>query len=240
MLRYVMVAVILAPLLIAEPASACPPTPRPCVGYNYAGQRTGIVVTGIWTYFDTPPVTVIDSGSQVAHWIGKANANLTQWLQTGWIVYCGGGCSNQWFYVEYVDYAGSHSIPTVWGTASGTIEYAVWGDASGGSDGIGPYFNNYVNMNSGPGSSPTWTSRLTDLWHPNTDANGEVYNNTSTPEDIGDGHFGRGPGFDFLDLAAYDGSGTIWSLWDTRTTPQFAFDYNYEQFVQWYHFRIWR
>ncbi len=237
MLRYVMTIVVIVTLLIGQPGAAVTP------GYNYAGQRTGIVVTGIWTYIQTASLTITTNGSQVAHWIGKANGPVTQWQQTGWIQNCSWGCSTPWYYLEYVDYAGSYSgIIRGYGVASGTQEFAVWGDATGGSDGIGPYFNNFVNLKSGPNNiSPTWTTRLTDLWHPNTDAVGEAYNATTFREDIGDAHFGLAPaGFEFLDLAAYDGSGTIWSLWDTRTQPVFFNDYSYSAFVAWYHFRIWR
>jgi hypothetical protein len=49
-------------------------------------------------------------------------------------------------------------------------------------------------------------------------------------------------GYPFLDLAVYDSGSTLWSLWDSRTTPQIPsnppYTYTNLQAPHWYHFRV--
>jgi hypothetical protein len=214
-------------------------------GRSYAGQGTGIVFTGIWTWINVPFNSGLhNSSSQLGYWIGKERSysGRQEWAQTGWSLRCLDSCSTQLHYLEYTDYANSYAIVHNWGPAQGYNQYAVWGDSTGGVDGIGSYFNTFINVRSVPDStSPSWTTRLTDLWQ-DSQAVGEVYSATTYHEPMLLGEFGWSGSFEFFDLAVYEGPGpsATWSIWDTRTTPVQYQDpgYTYTPLTSWYHFKI--
>jgi hypothetical protein len=79
---------------------------------------------------------------------------------------------------------------------------------------------------------------MTELWT-RCDINAEVQNSTSYNERMYNIEYGWN-GYAFTDLAVWDGTSTLFSLWDTRTTPlQTATPpYLYTPLESWYHFNV--
>lgn len=183
-------------------------------GYHYAGVGDFTqIATGIWAWFETAnPAT--PAGTHVAHYVGGYRypnyAGGTEWAQTGWLKRACCEVKPRW-YIEYFDYAGSYGRP-MYEEAAGTWQHSVWGDASGGSDGIGTYFYKFVNLKAAPGGSPTWIVYHRHLWH-HVQAWGETY----VPP--GGSHPPIGPAtYQGVTRAVWDQQ-TYWATWGSQPLP---------------------
>jgi hypothetical protein len=196
--------------------------------YYYAGQRSANFFTGSWGYIQNTQVALSNYNDHVAHWLGKTifnpDGSVKQWMQTGNAI---GTARNttwtQWhYYLEYKDY--TMQTPSLWdfgvATGTGNVQYTIWGNGTGGVDGLGQYYNTFLNFNTGPDDvSPNWTTRLTELWT-YQDAFGEVLNTTATNEPMGTVCFGCTTfSSQFYDLGWFNNPGTTWGLWTPNYDP---------------------
>lgn len=218
----VLTSVITTILGASQPASGVS-------GYLYAGHRTGGYFTGVWGWIQNEHVQLNYTTSHTARWMGKtildAQGNTEQWLQAG---NCIGSCGDEVWgtktsYLEYRDYALSYNFVSFGDPSETYTQYSVWGDGTGGVDGIGTYYNTHVTYKSGPGGSPVWGTRLRENWSFN-DAFGEVFNSTQVNEPMGAACFGCHSAGSYFGLGWYSSGSTTWSLWSTSNDTPFTWD----------------